>query len=63
MASVGVEAGKERALALYSLKSGLSVARLRVYLEELTAAGLVEVEDNEVRIPGTAAAKKEAGGT
>jgi len=52
MASVGVAEGKERALAIYSLKSGLSVMRLRVYLEELEAAGLVELEGNEVKIPG-----------
>jgi hypothetical protein len=41
----------------------LSVARLRVYLEELIDAGLVEVEDNEVKIPGEATARKEATGT
>ena len=63
MSSVGVAEGKERALAIYSLQSGLSVSRLRIYLDELTAAGLVEVEDNEVRIPSAATAKKETSGT
>jgi hypothetical protein len=63
MESVGVTDGKDRALAIYSLRSGLSVARLRVYLEELIDAGLVEVEDNEVKIPGEATVRKEAGGT
>jgi len=49
---VGVTEGKRRALGLFCLNSGLSMKRAEEYLDELVAAGMVQVEGNEIVIPG-----------
>ncbi|MDI6886911.1 MAG: hypothetical protein QMD22_11360, partial [archaeon] len=40
---VGITEGKTKALALFSLRTGYTMERAAVYLDELVAAGLIEV--------------------
>jgi len=50
MEQIGPTDGKTRALGLFSLRTGYAMKRAEEYLDELVAAGLVEVNGDSVTI-------------